>query len=105
MSATPRVSTPVNVGRFVASIRSVAASSDGLVVCNECRRHMSDMGETCPHCGTAVTGRVVVTPAVPADDVDAAGVTRFTARDLFSVALMVLALALASYFILLIARS
>jgi hypothetical protein len=105
MSVTPRVSTPVSVGRFVASIRSVAASSDGLVVCSECRRHMSDMAETCPHCNAAVTGRVVVTPAASTDDVDASGVTRFAARDLFSVTLMVLALALASYFISLIARS
>ena len=55
MSATPKVMTPTSVGRFVASIRSVASSSDGLVVCRDCRRHMSDMATSCPHCGADVT--------------------------------------------------
>jgi hypothetical protein len=99
------VSTPVSVGRFVASIRAVAASSDGLVVCSECRRHMSDMAPTCPHCSAEVTGRIVVAPVVSTDEADIDGLTRFAARDLFSVSLMVLALALLSYFIALIVRA
>ena len=95
MSVASRVSTPVSVGRFVASIRAVAASSDGLVACNECRRDMSNMAETCPHCGSA---------AIPTASVDGGhgidetiGVMRMSRGDAGAISFVVLGLAAVAY--------
>lgn len=98
MTVTPRVLTPTSVGRFVASIRAVAASSDGLVVCGDCRRHMSDMAATCPHCSAVNEQGAVATPEAAAPG-DAAGPASFTRRDVRSISLMVFGLAVASYLV------
>ena len=98
MTVTPRVLTPTSVGRFVASIRAVAASSDGLVVCGDCRRHMSDMATTCPHCSAVNEHGAVATLDAEAPGV-AAGPALFTRRDVRSISLMVFGLAVASYLV------
>ena len=102
MSVTPRVSTPVSVGRFVASVRAVAASSDGLVVCAECQRHMSDMAETCPHCNSAAASsapRASMTGEYAVDSV------RFRVREFGSISLVIACLVTLSYFALRVAAS
>jgi len=101
MNATSRTSTPVAVGRFIASVRSVAASSDGLVVCAECRRHMSDMAETCPHCSAVVAAPPVATHAL--SGAHRAAATRVSGSGMRAIALLVLTLAAASYVVLRVA--
>lgn len=98
MSASPKVSTPVSVGRFVASVRSVAASTDGLARCGECGRAMSDMADTCPHCDTAVTDRAIAAPLEVADMPEGA-TEGMTGSDARSMALLVLALVAGAYVI------
>lgn len=98
MSPTQRVLTPTSVGRFVANIRSVATSSDGLVACSECRREISDLATSCPHCGAeaVATGefKAVEMKKVP---------TGMTASEMGTMSLLVLALLLMGYAVTLIA--
>lgn len=101
MNATSRTSTPVVVGRFIASVRSVAASSDGLVVCAECRRHMSDMADTCPHCSAMVIADPVVTPL--RSGAYRAAITRVGGNGMRAIALLMVTLAAAAYVILRVA--
>ena len=95
MSDAQRVMTPTSVGRFVAGVRAVASSSDGLVICSDCRRHMSDMAETCPHCSAAV--RPIGDASNTSDPM------RITSREIRMISYMVVSLALASYVVLRIA--
>ncbi len=104
MTVTPRVLTPTSVGRFVASIRAVAASSDGLVVCSDCRRHMSELATTCPHC-SAVNEQGAVAMLDAEAPVDVAGQASFTWREVRSISLMMFGLAVASYLALRLAGS
>ncbi len=94
MSASPRVLTPTSVGRFVASIRSVATASDGLVLCDECRRHMSDLATSCPHCGAdaIATGEFTAVEAAPVPN-------RMATSDVRTMSLMVIGLALAAWIV------
>lgn len=94
MSATPRVLTPTSVGRFVASIRSATTPADGLVVCNDCRREMSDLATSCPHCGAeaVATGEFRSVDASP-------GAARTATSDVGMMSLVVISLALAAYVI------
>ena len=94
MSATPKVLTPTSVGRFVATIRSVATPPNGLVVCSDCRREMSDLATSCPHCGAdaVATGEFSSIEAAP-------GSTRTATGDVGTMVLVVVSLALAVYVI------
>lgn len=94
MNADPKTLTPNSVGRFVASIRSVATASDGLVVCRDCRRHMSDFATSCPHCGA----EAVATGEFPSVDATPATV-RTATSDVGTMSLMVIGLAVAAYII------
>ena len=93
MSTTQRVLTPTSVGRFVASMRSVAASSDGLTLCSDCRRHMSDMATSCPHCGA----ETVAAAAAPTDGTPVR--VRTATSDVRAMSVVVLCLALGAYII------
>ena len=93
MSTTQRVLTPTSVGRFVATMRSVSASSDGLTRCSDCRRHMSDMATSCPHCGAETVAAAVTPP-------NGAPVRLRTATsDVRAMSVVVLCLALGAYII------
>lgn len=93
MSTTQRVLTPTSVGRFVASMRSVAASSDGLALCSDCRRYMSDMATSCPHCGAeTVAATAPATGAAPVR-------VRTATSDVRAMSVIVLCLALGAYVI------
>lgn len=94
MNADPKTLTPTSVGRFVASIRSVASVSDGLVMCRDCRRHMSDLATSCPHCGAeaVATGEFPSVDATP-------GSVRTATSDVGAMSLMVIGLAVAAYII------
>jgi hypothetical protein len=98
MSTTQKVLTPTSVGRFVSSIRSVANSSDGLVVCSDCRRHMSDLATSCPHCDA----EAVATGEFTAVELTSAP-AHVTAGDVGTMSLLVLGLGLAAYAVALIA--
>lgn len=94
MSATPRVLTPTSVGRFVATIRSVATPPDGLVVCGDCRREMSDLATSCPHCGADAVATGEFTVVEPAS-----GSSRRAASDVGRMSLVIVSLAFAVYLI------